>query len=103
VVLPSTTGTTSNSTTSCQSAILGDPALEQGDVVGLHELEAAAEIGRHVARDELEPVGQAAAAIAQLAIDRLSILIPERFYNHEEHVRPPASPLIYRHKFRGTT
>src|SRR4030095_15479775 len=40
---------------------VGDPALEQGDVVGLHELEAAAEIGADVPRHQLQPVAPAAA------------------------------------------
>src|SRR5262249_41795817 len=73
---------------------VGDPALEQRDVVGLHELDAAAEIGADIARHEGQPLRQAAAGIAQLAIDRLAVLIAELFDHHEEHVPLPASPLI---------
>src|SRR6266436_368934 len=53
--------------------------------LSLVEREAAAEIGADVARHEFQAVGQAAAAVAQLAIDRLGVLVVELLDHHEEH------------------
>src|SRR5688572_23948448 len=64
---------------------LGHPALEQRHVVGLHELEASTDVGAHPAPDEREAVRHHPALVAEPAIDRLRILVAERFDDHEQH------------------
>src|SRR5262249_47644642 len=64
---------------------LHDPALQQRDVIALHQLKAAAHVRLHPAADERQPVRHLAAAVAQPTIDRLAVLIAERLDDHEEH------------------
>src|SRR6516165_3444108 len=61
------------------------PALQQGDVVALHDLKAAAQVRRDPTINEGNPVRHQPAFFAKATVDRLGILIPKAFDNHEEH------------------
>jgi hypothetical protein len=78
VSFPGVTGTISN-------AARSDPTLQLRDIVGLHELKAAADVGAHPAADEREAIRHDAALVAETAIDRLRVLIAEGFDDHEQH------------------
>jgi hypothetical protein len=62
-----------------------DPLLQQARVVALHELEAALEARLDPAVDVAEPLWGAAAPIAQAAIHRLGVAVPETLDHHEQH------------------
>src|SRR5207244_9149862 len=68
---------------------LRDPALQQGDVVAFHHLEAAAEIGGDPAADEGQALGHLAALVAEMAIDRLGVLVAVGLDDHEQHGDTP--------------
>src|SRR5689334_10672258 len=84
---------------------LHDPALQQRDVVALHQLKAASHIGLHPAADEGEPIRHLPAAVAQPPIDGLAVLIAKRLNDHEQHgdqsssatarVHPAEAPRIF--------
>src|SRR5262249_25607184 len=61
------------------------PLLEEAQVVALHELKAAAEVGLDPAVDVLQSGGEHPPAIAQLAVDRDHVVVAKALDDHEEH------------------
>src|SRR5436309_1302773 len=70
---------------------LRDPALQQRDIVALHQLKAAPHVGLHPAADEGEPVRHLPAFGAEPTVHGLAVLVLERLDDHEQHGAPSRS------------
>src|SRR5262245_21341728 len=67
-----------------------DPALQQSNVIGLHDLEAAAKVSCDPAADESKAVGHLTALVAETSVNGLRVLVAEGFDDHEEHGWAPS-------------
>jgi hypothetical protein len=61
------------------------PLLEQRDVIALHQLEAAAEVGLYPAVDVAKPVGEHPALLPDPAVDVPRAPGGEPLDDHEQH------------------
>jgi hypothetical protein len=68
---------------------LRNPLLQKGDVVAFHELKAAIQAGLDPTSDIGQTIRCKTPLLSEATIHCARILIPEAFYDHEEHAMPP--------------
>src|SRR5688572_32395741 len=73
---------------SARASPLQDPLLKESEVVALHDLKAATEVGLDPTIDVLQTLGKHSAFLAKAAVHRHHVAVLETLDHHEQHSAP---------------